>query len=184
MHRRRWTTRPLLTVALLLFASSARGDDPAWSEQAGLEFWSGSRQLPPPHLVIRAPGPPPSQAAPRRTELAHGLLPGSHHSLHASVDSGHAGARHGDMAHGTAFHEAEAQGTARVAGPRGTSPDHEAHRRGHWWQKKPAPPTIPGAVVEPVWRSPYSYGYFGAGRHRHWQRHYGARQSYTQWTLK
>lgn len=60
---------------------------------------------------------------------------------------------------------------------------HDTNRRGHWWQK-PEPATVPGAIVEPVWRTPYSYGYFGAARHRHWQRHFGLKQSFTQWTLK
>ncbi len=45
-------------------------------------------------------------------------------------------------------------------------------------------PPIPAAVRQPVWKAPYSYGYFGAGRKRQWTLHYGFPQTYTQWTLR
>jgi hypothetical protein len=48
----------------------------------------------------------------------------------------------------------------------------------------PAVATIPRAATEPVWRQPYAYGYFGARPKRHWHRHFGWNQSYTQWSLK
>lgn len=44
--------------------------------------------------------------------------------------------------------------------------------------------TVSGAVVQPVWRQPYAYGYFGARPNGHWRRHYGYHSAYTQWTLK
>jgi hypothetical protein len=73
---------------------------------------------------------------------------------------------------------------------------HRSHHRG-----APAPPIhhpplgtlhrhltspraiVPGAAERPVWKRPYSYGYFGARGKRHWSRHYGYRDRYTQWTL-
>lgn len=42
----------------------------------------------------------------------------------------------------------------------------------------------PGAVVQPVWRQPYAYGYFGAQSNRLWNRHYGYQSAFTQWTFK
>ena len=50
----------------------------------------------------------------------------------------------------------------------------------------PAPVVGPvvGSVVGPVRAAPFPYGYFGASGTRHWQRHFGFRQAYTQWTLK
>lgn len=44
--------------------------------------------------------------------------------------------------------------------------------------------TVDGAVVDPVWKQPYAYGYFGALPYRHWKRHYGYHGSYTQWSFK
>jgi hypothetical protein len=46
------------------------------------------------------------------------------------------------------------------------------------------PKTIDAALTQPVWRQPYSYGYFGAKGSAHWQRHFGYHRAYTQWTLK
>ncbi len=46
------------------------------------------------------------------------------------------------------------------------------------------PATIDAALVEPVWKQPYAYGYFGATPTGHWQRHFGYHRAYTQWTLK
>jgi hypothetical protein len=44
--------------------------------------------------------------------------------------------------------------------------------------------TIQAAVIEPGWRQPYAYGFFGAKPTRHPVRHFGYRQDYTQWTWK
>lgn len=150
MRRKRFTIRAVGTVACAFAvgasASSVRGDDPQWAEQASFAFWG--MELPPPHRIIQPPAPLVQQAEPPSSS-------GLSETPHVRADG-----RHGAAA-------------AR----------YEANRRGHGWQK-PAPATIPGAVVESVWRTPYSYGYFGAGRHRHWQRHYGLQQAFTQWTLK
>lgn len=43
---------------------------------------------------------------------------------------------------------------------------------------------LPPAVVESVRPAPFPYGYFGASNTRHWQRYFGFRRAYTQWTLK
>ena len=44
--------------------------------------------------------------------------------------------------------------------------------------------TIQAAAIEPVWRQPYAYGYFGPQPHRHPTRHFGYRKNYTQWVWK
>ncbi|QDV65029.1 hypothetical protein Pan14r_27320 [Crateriforma conspicua] len=49
--------------------------------------------------------------------------------------------------------------------------------------QKPGP-AIPSAATRPAWKTPYSYGYFGARGSRHWSRQYGYRDGYSQWTLR
>ncbi|XZE55183.1 hypothetical protein SH139x_001183 [Planctomycetaceae bacterium SH139] len=60
----------------------------------------------------------------------------------------------------------------------------EKKARSHRGKLTPAVATIDRAAVQNVWRQPYAYGYFGAQPNRHWQRHFGWNQAYTQWTLK
>jgi hypothetical protein len=43
---------------------------------------------------------------------------------------------------------------------------------------------IPNANRVGVWKTPYSYGHFGASRNRQWSLHRGHKESYTQWTLR
>jgi hypothetical protein len=50
--------------------------------------------------------------------------------------------------------------------------------------KTTRPPAIPNANRVPVWKTPYSYGHFGAGRNRQWSLHHGYQQTYTQWSLR
>lgn len=55
----------------------------------------------------------------------------------------------------------------------------------HWIQPQPDyHPPIPGATVEPRWKTPYSYGYFGAEGKRQWTRQHGYRDRYLQWSLR
>lgn len=49
---------------------------------------------------------------------------------------------------------------------------------------QPDPPTLPGANQRETWKTPYSYGYFGASGTRHWSLHHGYRDRYTEWRLK
>ena len=50
--------------------------------------------------------------------------------------------------------------------------------------KQEAAVAIPGANRMPVWKTPYSYGHFGASRNRQWTKHRGHQDSYLQWTLR
>ncbi len=50
--------------------------------------------------------------------------------------------------------------------------------------KTPRPVAIPDAVRVPVWKTPYSYGHFGASRNRQWSLHNGYQRTHTQWTLR
>jgi len=48
-----------------------------------------------------------------------------------------------------------------------------------------APPAvIPDASHREVWKSPYSYGFFGARGSRQWTRHYGYRDRGKEWRLR
>lgn len=44
--------------------------------------------------------------------------------------------------------------------------------------------TIQAAIIEPGWRQPYAYGFFGPTPQRHPTRHFGYRKNYTQWAWK
>jgi len=46
------------------------------------------------------------------------------------------------------------------------------------------PVAIPEAIRVPVWKTPYSYGHFGAKRNRQWSLHNGHQQTSAQWTLR
>ncbi len=59
-------------------------------------------------------------------------------------------------------------------------PPYSPHRR----RMQPEPATLPGANQQEIWKTPYSYGYFGASGTRHWSLHYGYRDRYTEWRLK
>jgi len=50
--------------------------------------------------------------------------------------------------------------------------------------KTPRAVPIPGATRAPLWKTPYSYGHFGARRNRQWTQHHGYQNDYTQWTLR
>jgi len=85
---------------------------------------------------------------------------------------------------------AEEMPTRRAAPQR---PTHADHKPGHWIHPpfsshrrrvQPPPATLPGARKRQVWKSPYSYGYFGASGARYWSLHYGYRDRYTEWRLK
>lgn len=66
----------------------------------------------------------------------------------------------------------------RVAGER-HPPHHSFHRR-----IQPPSAMLPEANLRATWKSPYSYGYFGASGTRHWSMHHGYRDRYTEWRLK
>jgi hypothetical protein len=59
-------------------------------------------------------------------------------------------------------------------------PPYSPHRR----RIQPPPPTLPGAKERAIWKTPYSYGYFGASGTRHWSLHHGYRERYTEWILQ
>ncbi|MEM9589624.1 MAG: hypothetical protein AAGA03_20240 [Planctomycetota bacterium] len=46
------------------------------------------------------------------------------------------------------------------------------------------PPRIPQARERGTWKTPYSYGYFGAGSKRHWSVHHGYQDNATTWRLR
>lgn len=48
--------------------------------------------------------------------------------------------------------------------------------------KQPSQAKIPQAAVEPQWKAPYAYGYFGASGTKHWIKSSGYRDTYKRWT--
>ncbi|MFK8111872.1 MAG: hypothetical protein AB8B91_06705 [Rubripirellula sp.] len=65
-------------------------------------------------------------------------------------------------------------------GKRQVHPPHSSyHRR---FQSQPA--VLPVASQRENWKTPYSYGYFGASSSRHWSLHHGYRDRQVEWRLK
>ncbi len=48
----------------------------------------------------------------------------------------------------------------------------------------PPPAMLPNANRSETWKTPYSYGYFGASGKRQWSLSHGYRDRYTQWELR
>jgi len=67
---------------------------------------------------------------------------------------------------------------------KGTYPHEVVHDHFLHADKMTPPPAIPQASRVPVWKTPYSYGHFGASRTRQWSFHRGHQEGYTQWTLR
>lgn len=61
-------------------------------------------------------------------------------------------------------------------------PLHPNYRLHHQVQAPPA--TIPGATRREAWKTPYSYGHFGASHTRSWSLHNGYRDAVTEWRQK
>ena len=49
---------------------------------------------------------------------------------------------------------------------------------------RPHRAVIPEANRQPVWKTPYSYGYFGASGSKHWHRHVGYRDRSIEWQYR
>lgn len=43
---------------------------------------------------------------------------------------------------------------------------------------------IPNTMQMPVWKTPFSYGYFGSSGTKHWYRHHGYRDRRTEWSYR
>ncbi len=49
-------------------------------------------------------------------------------------------------------------------------------------RRQPTPAIIPSATIEPRWKAPYAYGYFGASGTKSWTKSYGYRDTHKRWT--
>jgi hypothetical protein len=82
------------------------------------------------------------------------------------------------------------QSPGRVPQAAGNHPTKHPHfYQPHYWSKyhrpiQPSPAVLPAADAAERWKSPYSYGYFGASGHRQWKQHHGYRDRYTEWRLQ
>lgn len=66
----------------------------------------------------------------------------------------------------------------------GTNWLHQHLHHKHHAAAQPPTALLPEANSRPTWKTPYSYGYFGASRSRHWTVHYGYRDRMTEWRLR
>ncbi|EMI53108.1 hypothetical protein [Rhodopirellula sallentina] len=162
--------------------------EPRWMPASAYPMAAAS----PPHRVIQAPRSTPAPSAVPRsggeTWMVHPTTSGYNSSGYSS------GGPAGSNAMSHVYHA----GTSAVAGvhrhlpempgvendPQSVGPGHLGLGT-HWLKTRPRPrQTIPGATVEPGWKTPYSYGYFGSEGKRHWTRQHGYRDRYLQWTLR
>lgn len=157
---------------------------------------------PPPHRIIQAPAQTtnrsdhhfgarsdPSQTAGPSHTIApsHTASPGGQGDHAAPVDvatsshSGHRGLTH----HGLPHHGSILPELPGVENdPKSAGPGHLGLGT-HWIRERPRlHPPIPGATVAPRWKTPYSYGHFGAEGKRSWTRQHGYRDRYLQWSLR
>jgi hypothetical protein len=65
-----------------------------------------------------------------------------------------------------------------------TNPVHPLPHLIHQHTTRTSPAVIPSASQREVWKTPFSYGYFGANGSRHWIRHYGYRDRDKEWRLR
>ncbi len=64
------------------------------------------------------------------------------------------------------------------------NPAHPLPHLIHHHSRHVAPAVIPDGTLREVWKSPFSYGYFGASGSRRWIRHFGYRDRDTEWRLR
>lgn len=145
----------------------------------------------PPHLVIQAPRQ-------QKQSLPRNRLPSAVPQT-ANPQEGVSRGMQEEVSQGMSVHPPAAFGADRSV-PRhhphlpefpGVENDPNAAGPGHlgagtqWLKTQPGPrQMIPNATVQPTWKAPYSYGYFGSPGKRHWTRQSGYRDRHLQWTLR
>ncbi|KLU02371.1 hypothetical protein RISK_005437 [Rhodopirellula islandica] len=157
---------------------------------AGMEdYWSGSLEIGAPaqvpHVIIQAPG---------QRNVRHPSSAGNHHP-NAALGQPAGGVSHQQNSgqlhpHWQHAHQKAAAAVAPLTHPPGVENDPGAKGPGrlglgeHWVKNPQARPAIPAATVQPRWKTPYSYGYFGAEGKRHWSRQHGYNDRSLQWSLR
>ncbi|EMB16167.1 hypothetical protein [Rhodopirellula europaea] len=165
--------------------------DGAPHQEVGLaDYWDGVPGFNPPaqvpHVIIQAPAAP-KNARNHGSVPANGYAPNrsSGHSQHGHQQS--AGSVHPHLQHA---HQKAKATMAPLTHPPGVENDPGAKGPGrlgvgeHWVKNPQTRPTIPAATVQPRWKTPYSYGYFGAEGKRHWSRQHGYQDRSLQWSLR
>ncbi|TWU60203.1 hypothetical protein Poly51_04780 [Rubripirellula tenax] len=132
-------------------------EPPLPMESVGDVFAMGDQPPQPPqvpHRVLAAPTPQPT--------------------ANPNGGAGHGVSGHGILGHGV--------GASAGHGSPNRPPNHPLHpgyRLHH--QIQPVTASIPNAKRQETWKTPYSYGYFGASGTRQWSMHHGYRDRYIEW---
>lgn len=146
----------------------------------------------PPHRIIQAPAAKkPSQRQPtgasQRFSTEHYPAATNSPAGHGFHQGGAApvSAHQGHSVHGRSIHGPLIPTMPGVENdPSGAGPGRIGLGT-HWIKNYPQHrPSIPHATVAPRWKTPYSYGHFGAEGKRNWTRQHGYRDRYLQWTLR
>lgn len=142
---------------------------PDWSEPMVNSYsgdgyiFEGAMSSSTPHRVLQSPAANPLRAP----SSHHSQVPYSHTPYGPSTGNS---SRSGHVA-----------GTAKEVFDETLHTDGPLLRRLHE-HKQPAQAKIPQATVEPQWKTPYAYGYFGASGTKHWIKSSGYRDTYKRWT--
>lgn len=79
---------------------------------------------------------------------------------------------------------AQAAEAERIGGRRPRGSFYFPHHLSDHAPLQRSPAKLPHANLRETWKTPYSYGYFGASGTRHWSLHHGYRDRYTEWRLR
>ena len=154
---------------------------------------------PVPHQILRAPRIPPNSARHLvdgqhvigQIAKPHSAVPGSMVASDGSVPQMNADASF-NLSVGPSAEHAAVQTASMAMWIRRhngldqdppTFPVADAHHALHH-RLLPRHPSIPGAATDRRWKTPYSYGYFGASGNRHWTHHTGYRDRDTEWRFR
>ncbi|QDT06009.1 hypothetical protein K227x_44160 [Rubripirellula lacrimiformis] len=134
-----------------------------------------------PHYVIAAPKPIQNSSGSKSPHFAHdhsGVATGYPPSGQPAAVPSEGGNDSRSGHHGLGHHGLGHHGGGNPQGL--TVPPITLAQRVKQQVRTP-PATIPNARRREVWKTPYSYGYFGASGSRSWSNHHGYRDRYSEW---
>lgn len=150
---------------------------------------------PPAHRVIRGPRPP---KKPSLIDSLMGVRTSPGHQPSSAPQSGFQHPAGGTVVIPGQVYESGGMPSGHSGSQwHGNAPDHyvagplqsdlrESYHPPHFDMRRrfmPPQATILEARQSPSWKTPYSYGYFGASGKRHWSLHHGSRDRATTWNL-
>lgn len=166
----------LVTVAVLCFAlgPTVFGQSiPAGRSESQQKLWPAPVR----HAQHLRPAPTPTRLVDNEQQVLG--VPSARLQPH-----GNNVLRHGAPLHPHRIIESpDLRTNSRSPTTRGHSQKHPPHLSQHR-PIQPSQALLPQARERQTWKTPYSYGYFGAGNTRQWTLHHGYRDRYSEWRLQ